>query len=92
MLQDFITASYLITQRNVFLTHEEFCLAVSHLSDATEEIEVPKPAILKPVPLWTGKQVWSLLLNPTRKSNIRVNVEQKARCYTGDKYMCVEDG
>jgi DNA-directed RNA polymerase III subunit RPC1 len=35
-------------------------------SDANERVEIPPPAILKPVELWTGKQVINILLRPNR--------------------------
>lgn len=55
--QDFLTAAYLITQRDIFFDRETFCRVVSYLGDAGEHADVPAPAILKPVALWTGKQV-----------------------------------
>lgn len=55
--QDFLTAAFLLTRRDTFLTRDEFMQAVATLSDASEHIDMPTPAILCPVPLWTGKQV-----------------------------------
>jgi hypothetical protein len=34
-----------------------FCEVVSYLGDAGEQIDIPMPAIVYPVALWTGKQV-----------------------------------
>ena len=36
--QDFLTASYLITQKSVVFTKEEFCQLASYLGDAAEEV------------------------------------------------------
>ena len=55
--QDFLTAAYLITQRDIFFDRETFCRVASYLGDAGEHMDIPPPAIMKPVALWTGKQV-----------------------------------
>uniref|UniRef100_A0A7S1XTP6 DNA-directed RNA polymerase subunit n=1 Tax=Phaeomonas parva TaxID=124430 RepID=A0A7S1XTP6_9STRA len=98
--QDFLTASYLVTQRSQFFTHHRFMMLCAWLGDATERIDVPPPAILKPVPLWTGKQLFSILVRPRRDSPILVNFENKEKCYTGGKsgapanvkHWCRDDG
>lgn len=64
--QDFITGGYLLTQKDEFLTKEQVMqLAACLLAgpDANIEIDIPKPAILKPRRLWTGKQVTKFTLN-----------------------------
>jgi len=64
-----------------------------YFGDACERIDLPCPSILKPVELWTGKQVISTLLRPNRKCNIYVNTIVKARNYSGKaEYMCPKDG
>ena len=73
--QDFLTASYLLTRRDSWLTRDEFCQAASTMSDASEHITLPYPALLKPVPLWTGKQLISLLLRPSPKVDVSVSFE-----------------
>ena len=45
--QDFITASYLMTRREMFLTYEEFCQACCQAFAALEPITIPVPAVLK---------------------------------------------
>jgi len=39
----------------------------------------PPSAVLKPFPLWTGKQVFDLLLRPNPSVDITVSFEQKVR-------------
>uniref|UniRef100_H3G8F7 DNA-directed RNA polymerase subunit n=1 Tax=Phytophthora ramorum TaxID=164328 RepID=H3G8F7_PHYRM len=90
--QDFLTASYLLTQKNIFFNREQFCQVISIMSDANEHIELPPPAIVLPVRLWTGKQVISLLVKPNSQTKVLVNLELKERNYTNDKYMCWKDG
>ena len=62
--QDFLTSFYLLTQRERFLNRGELIGACGYFSDANEHIEIPPPAILKPIELWTGKQVLQILLKP----------------------------
>ncbi|GMH93134.1 hypothetical protein TrST_g13733 [Triparma strigata] len=93
--QDFLTASYLITQKSIFFTKEEFCQLASYLGDAAEEITLPIPAILHPVAMWTGKQIFNLMIKPNSSSNINVNLEMKEKNYDSKsdrKYLCKNDG
>jgi DNA-directed RNA polymerase III subunit RPC1 len=91
--QDFLTASYLLTQKNVFFNREQFCQVVTTMCDGLDHIDLPPPAIVLPVRLWTGKQVINLLIKPNAKSNVLVNLELKERNYTGKgTYMCWKDG
>lgn len=90
--QDFLTGSYLITQKDEFLSKEEFCRYASFFSDALEHIDLPIPAIIRPVPLWTGKQLMSLLVCPNSQQSCRVNVESKEKFYSQNEYLCGNDG
>ena len=89
--QDFITASYLITQKDQFFDRGEFFWNCAYFGDGLEQIDIPPPAIIKPVELWTGKQLMSLLLKPNRKSKIIVNIEVKETNYTNWEEMCNKD-
>ncbi|PWY98687.1 putative RPO31-DNA-directed RNA polymerase III, 160 kd subunit [Testicularia cyperi] len=82
-IQDFITASYLITKRDRFFDRAQFSQICSYFADADLHIDIPPPAIQKPVRLWTGKQVMSCLIRPNRKSPHLVNLE--AQCRTFEK-------
>jgi DNA-directed RNA polymerase III subunit RPC1 len=62
--QDFLTAFYLLTQQDVFFDKSEFSQLVCGMNDASEHIDLPNPAILKPISLWTGKQIFTVLLRP----------------------------
>eukprot|EP00981_Chlorochromonas_danica_P010917 scaffold3535_cov162-Ochromonas_danica.AAC.3 len=90
--QDFLTGAYLLTQKDTFLTKAEFCRLVCYFSDASEHIDMPLPTILKPRPLWTGKQVFSLLVRPNKATNCTPNVESEERFYSKDKHFCQHDG
>jgi len=93
--QDFLTASYLITQRDQFFDKETFCQLVAYLGDASEHIELPTPVILKPVKLWTGKQIFNIMVRPNKESKVRVNFEMKEKNYNSKlalKHFCPNDG
>lgn len=89
--QDFLTGAYLLTKKNVFFARGEFCRLASYLSDATEHITLPMPAILKPRQLWTGKQLMSLLVRPSPACSRTVNLECIEKFYTGQGYECLAD-
>jgi DNA-directed RNA polymerase III subunit RPC1 len=91
--QDFISASYMLTQQNQFFTYEQFCQLVSYYNDADEQIDIPVPTILKPIKLWTGKQVFSMMLRPNHDSKITVTFETKEKNYSSyNKQFCKNDG
>jgi DNA-directed RNA polymerase III subunit RPC1 len=94
--QDFITASYLLTRKNVFLDFGQFCMACAYLGDALDYNQLPQPAIVKPIAYWSGKQVFNMLLRPRHgfsdEDELKVNLETKERGYTDDEYMCYADG
>ena len=52
---------------------------------------LPQPAILKPEPLWTGKQIFGLLLKPNRQCKVEANLEAKGKSYTKDRELCIND-
>lgn len=60
--QDFITASYLVTSKNIFMDRAEFTRVVCMITNAELSVELPNPAILKPIELWTGKQLITVLI------------------------------
>lgn len=77
----------------MFLNRSQFMTVCAYFGDANESIEIPPPSILKPVELWTGKQVINVLLRPNRKSNVYVNTVVKEKNYSGkDEHMCLNDG
>jgi DNA-directed RNA polymerase III subunit RPC1 len=90
--QDFLSASYLLTQKSEFFTFEQFCQLASYFGDAEEAIDVPCPALLKPIPLWTGKQVFTLLLCPNQNDKVLVSFEAKDKNYSEKKHFCPNDG
>lgn len=91
--QDFLSASYMLTQRDQFFTREQFCQLVAYYGDAGEHVDVPPPAIVKPIALWTGKQVFSMMLKPNKASPVNVNFETREKNYSNsNEYFCHNDG
>ncbi|KAH9935894.1 beta and beta-prime subunits of DNA dependent RNA-polymerase [Epithele typhae] len=81
-IQDFITASFLLSRRDTFFDRRQFTQICSYFCDAHLQIDIPPPTVWKPVRLWTGKQVFNVLMRPNKQSKIFVNVE--AKCQTRD--------
>ncbi|CAD6884991.1 unnamed protein product [Tilletia caries] len=82
-IQDFITASYLLSKRDRLLNRAEFVQICSYFADADLQIDIPPPTILKPQKLWTGKQVFNLLIRPNKDCKNIINLE--AQCKKFDK-------
>ena len=89
-----------MTQRDEFLTRDEFYGACVFPSDARMMIVPPPPAIVKPVELWTGKQLFTVLLKSALSKKL-VNLELKERNFVGAAQrhdtseldcMCPRDG
>ncbi|KAI9801436.1 MAG: hypothetical protein M1833_002668 [Piccolia ochrophora] len=68
LVQDHISISVHITNKDTFFTREDYqqllynCLRPEENHTTTDRIKTLEPAILKPRPLWTGKQVISTIL------------------------------
>ena len=65
IVQDSLLGTMLMTQRDTFIDHEEamqLFMWVPELGANGEVSMLPPPAILKPKSLWTGKQIFSLLI------------------------------
>ncbi|KAL1427574.1 hypothetical protein MTO96_017274 [Rhipicephalus appendiculatus] len=93
-IQDFITGGYLITQKDVFLDRAKASQLASCMlagKDTNMKVELPPPAILKPVCLWTGKQIFSLIMRPSRSSPVMACLRAKGKSYTSGEEMCVND-
>ncbi|KAL8713425.1 MAG: hypothetical protein Q9220_002624 [cf. Caloplaca sp. 1 TL-2023] len=63
IVQDTLCGIYKICRRDVFLSEEQVMNILLWVPDWDGVI--PQPAILKPRPRWTGKQIISLILPPT---------------------------
>jgi len=92
--QDFITGGYLVTQKDLFFDRGQFCQLASVIlagKDRNVNIDLPPPAIVKPMRLWTGKQLYSLTLRPSKDCKVKINLRAKGKSYSGNEELCVND-
>ncbi|KAE9620519.1 hypothetical protein Lal_00018992 [Lupinus albus] len=98
--QDFLTSSFLITRKDNFYDRSTFSLICSYMGDGMDVVDLPTPAIIKPVELWSGKQLFSILLRPHANVRVYVNLTVKEKIYSTKrddkkrewKTMCPNDG
>ncbi|KAF7991817.1 hypothetical protein HCN44_010618 [Aphidius gifuensis] len=97
--QDFITGGYLITQKDTFFNRIQAWELASCLlagDDSNMDIKLPIPAIIKPYELWTGKQIFSLILRPNDKTKIKANLETRVKVKLQSKLykreFCLAEG
>jgi DNA-directed RNA polymerase III subunit RPC1 len=79
--QDFISAAYLLSSKENFFDRKTFGMLCMYMVDGNLQVDLPPPAILKPQALWTGKQVFSVLMRPNKNSPVKVNLDAKCRDY-----------
>ncbi|CAL9179969.1 unnamed protein product, partial [Musa hybrid cultivar] len=105
--QDFLTSSFLITRKDTFYDRAAFSLMCSYMGDSMDPIDLPSPAIIKarflllfslnymsynPIELWTGKQLFSVLIRPNARTKVFLNLMVKEKIYTKSETMCPCDG
>ena len=95
-IRDLLSASFILTSKSTMLTKE---WTGRLLAAAGYEGSLPEPAVKRPVPMWTGKQIFSLFiprgLNYVAKSNL-CNLFKCAECKREkcehDAYVIIKDG
>ena len=101
-IQDFVTASFLLSSLDTFYDRKTFVTICCGMIEHDMKFDLPPPAIIKPQVLWTGKQVFNALMRPNRKSGIAVNLDAACRdhkdYYPGlhrdlqnDSYLCIRN-
>lgn len=90
--QDFITAAYLLSSKDNFFDRKTFTNICMYMLDGKTHLDLPHPAIVKPQAMWTGKQVFSVLMRPNKHCPVKVNLETKCKNYKGsDRDLNEED-
>ncbi|XP_027978222.1 DNA-directed RNA polymerase I subunit RPA1 [Eumetopias jubatus] len=81
LIQDHMVSGANMTIRGCFFTREQYMeLLYRGLTDKVGRVKLFPPAILKPLPLWTGKQVVStLLINIIPEDHIPLSLSGKAK-------------
>jgi len=65
IVQDALLACKLMTERDVFVDKPMLMNLIMKIPNQCEK-PIPIPAILKPIPLWSGKQIFNILLPDKR--------------------------
>lgn len=71
LVQDALVGSYLLTRNDTFI-EKQMAMDLLMCVRSTKNVKLPPPAIVKPRPLWTGKQIFSMVLP-------HINLERKVR-------------
>ncbi|XP_072312069.1 DNA-directed RNA polymerase III subunit RPC1 isoform X2 [Eucyclogobius newberryi] len=94
-IQDFLTGAYLLTFKDTFFDRSKVCQIVASILVGQDEkvlITLPRPAIMKPMALWTGKQIFSLILKPGNDCPVKANLRTKGKQYCGKgEDLCYND-
>ncbi|WEW60224.1 DNA-directed RNA polymerase III subunit C1 (rpo31) [Emydomyces testavorans] len=78
-IQDFITAAYLLSNKDNFYDRKSFIQICGYMLQPGTKFDLPPPTVLKPQMLWTGKQVFNVLMRPNRESPVLVNLDAGCR-------------
>ena len=93
-IRDFITGAYLLTKKSTMLRKDEVCNLLTAIG---YEGPLPEPTVKKPEPLWSGKDIFSLLLpedlNHVGRASICLGCEvcKEEKC-EHDAYVVVKNG
>ncbi|MEM1927770.1 MAG: DNA-directed RNA polymerase subunit A' [Acidilobaceae archaeon] len=84
--QDYVSGAFLLSLKTTLLTREQL---LSLIGVSGELKELPEPAILKPGPYWTGKQLVSLFL--PKDFNYRNRAKFSSGVLKCDNELCMHD-
>lgn len=95
-IQDFITGGFLMTHKDTFFDRSHSMQIISSILAGPDEdtmIDLPPPCVWKPTALWSGKQIFSLIIQPSKKERSGLCLSTKTKLYSGrGDEMCVNDG
>jgi len=92
--KDYISGAYLLTREGMLLTADEVGKLIAYTG---YEGDIPKPTVLEPTPMWSGKTVFSLFLPSdfsfVSRANICVHCPEckEAECEY-DAYVMIQNG
>ncbi|TWU70409.1 hypothetical protein ED733_000032 [Metarhizium rileyi] len=86
--QDFITAAFLLSSKDRFFDRKTFTTICVYMLEGHTAFDVPPPAIIVPRALWTGKQVFNVLMRPNKQSSVMVNLDAKCKSFTASPGCC----
>ena len=79
--QDFITAAFLLSSKDRFYDRKSFTYLCMHMLNGETHLDLPPPAVVAPQQLWTGKQVFNILMRPNKQSPVKVNLDAKGKLF-----------
>ncbi|KAK2747991.1 hypothetical protein FQN57_001582 [Myotisia sp. PD_48] len=95
-IQDFITAAYLFSNKDNFYDRGTFIQLCNYMLLSDTKFDLPPPSVFKPQMMWTGKQLFNVLMRPNRESNVLVNLDAACREFCAPKGtprdLCPRDG
>ncbi|KAL9624327.1 MAG: hypothetical protein Q9160_001574 [Pyrenula sp. 1 TL-2023] len=78
-IQDFVTAAFLMSSLDVFYDRKTFINICIGMLEEKTPFDLPAPSIIKPQMLWSGKQIFNVLMRPYKKSPVLVNLDAECR-------------
>lgn len=89
LIQDHVASGVLLTKKDSFLSRESFSQLLSIATEAmlsrksksitTRRVVLPTPALLKPVPMWTGKQLIGSVLDVLTTGKQPLSMQSKPK-------------
>ena len=87
--QDFLTGSYLMTGNSIFFKRDRFAQLCSYIYDDISFKIRKKPAIIQPVELFTGKQLYEVLFEyaiSKQSKDMKLNLQAKNRSFKSENH------
>ncbi|CAG8193984.1 unnamed protein product [Penicillium salamii] len=78
-IQDFISAAYVLSSKDNFFDRASFSQICLYMLGPETRFDLPPPSVLKPQMLWTGKQVFNILMHPNKSDPVLVNLDAACR-------------
>lgn len=96
IVQDALLGVMLLTKRETFLEKSQVMQLIMFIEESAEVdyFTLPTPAILKPICLWTGKQIMSLIMPKVNLIKGQTSKEDKSTDYapTRDRMVLIQQG
>ena len=84
-IQDFISAAFLMSSKDNFYDRRSFTQLCLYMLGPNVKLDLPPPSVLKPQMLWTGKQVFNILMRPNKADPVLVNLDAACRQFKQPK-------
>ncbi|KAJ5651806.1 DNA-directed RNA polymerase III subunit RPC1 [Penicillium longicatenatum] len=84
-IQDFISAAFLLSSKDNFYDRRSFTQICLYMLGPETRFDLPPPSVMKPQMLWTGKQVFNILMHPNKDDPVLVNLDAACRQFKQPK-------